>query len=292
MQRDQNRRGFTISHQKVALEIDFAGSIRGYTDITIVPTTGELKTIYLHCRQCEIESITVASHRAEFLHHDPLTSPMVGNGKDCHSYPEMKRRLFSALAECEDGELAIGIPGQVSLKQSDVTIRMHTVSEPGHTPAALIPPAEFAPINVHIEYTLRRPVDGLQFNIPTDAHPYRVPHVFTNPSSPDAARCWVPCLDNPWDKSTWEFEFVVAKRLEEKDQERARRRGMDTLDEDLQTLEDEYPTVVICSGDLVEQVAHPYNSSKTIFLFNLSVLTSVQNIAFAAGPFQIGRAHV
>jgi hypothetical protein len=62
----------------------------------------------------------------------------------------------------------------------------------------------------------------------------------------------VPCLDSPWDKSTWEFEFVVTKRLEEKDQERARKQNLDTLDDELP--EDEYPTVVVCSGDLVEQV--------------------------------------
>lgn len=35
------------------------------------------------------------------------------------------------------------------------------------------------------------------------------------------------------------------------------------------------------------QVAHPNNSNKTIFLFSLAVLTSVQHIAFAAGPFHL-----
>lgn len=35
------------------------------------------------------------------------------------------------------------------------------------------------------------------------------------------------------------------------------------------------------------QVAHPYNSNKTIFLFTQSVLTSVQHVAFAAGPFHL-----
>lgn len=35
------------------------------------------------------------------------------------------------------------------------------------------------------------------------------------------------------------------------------------------------------------QVAHPYNSSKVIFIFNQSVPTSVQHIGFAAGPFHV-----
>jgi transcription initiation factor TFIID subunit 2 len=69
-------------------------------------------------------------------------------------------------------------------------------------------------------------------------------------------------------------------------------------------LSDLTPTMVICSGDLIEQVrvillfprtlsseacqvAHPYNSNKTIFLFSQAVLTSVQHIAVAAGPFHL-----
>lgn len=35
------------------------------------------------------------------------------------------------------------------------------------------------------------------------------------------------------------------------------------------------------------QVAHPYNSNKTIFVFSQTTLTSVQHIAFAAGPFHL-----
>ena len=65
---------------------------------------------------------------------------------------------------------------------------------------------------------------------------------------------------------------------------------------------DATPTLVICSGEFIEQVkssvycvilsnrlqvAHPYNSNKTIFLFTQAILTSVQHIAFAAGPFHL-----
>lgn len=105
----------------------------------------------------------------------------------------------------------------------------------------------------------------------------RVPHVYTTPSCPDAARCWVPCIDNLWEKCTWEFEFVVPKYLEQRDE----------ILDDEEIQEGEHPTVVICSGELVEQVAHPYSSNKTIFLFAQSTLTSAQHIAFAAGPFHV-----
>jgi len=68
------------------------------------------------------------------------------------------------------------------------------------------------------------------------------PHVYTTPSCPDATRCWVPCIDNLWEKCTWEFEFVVPRYLEEVDE----RDESDTNEAS--------PTIVLCSGELVEQV--------------------------------------
>jgi transcription initiation factor TFIID subunit 2 len=102
-------------------------------------------------------------------------------------------------------------------------------------------------------------VDGFEFVLPTDSYPFvsvvfsnydsdsqtskRVPHAYTTPSSPDSARCWVPCLDNLWEKCTWEFEFVVPRYLEERD-----------IHRDDDELNDASPTIVVCSGELVEQV--------------------------------------
>jgi len=38
--------------------------------------------------------------------------------QDCHRHPELKRKIYSALQESDEGELSIAIPGEVSLKQS------------------------------------------------------------------------------------------------------------------------------------------------------------------------------
>jgi transcription initiation factor TFIID subunit 2 len=69
--------------------------------------------------------------------------------------------------------------------------------------------------------------------------------MYTHPSSPDSARCWVPCIDNLWERCTWDFEFVVPRYLEERDER------SDDEDRDAQDI---IPTVVVCTGDLVEQV--------------------------------------
>ncbi|KAG6846064.1 hypothetical protein H0H87_006428 [Tephrocybe sp. NHM501043] len=236
----------------------------------------------LTCSGTAIHTVTVAGHQADFTHVDSLTNITAGASSealDCHRHPELKRKLYSALQEGDEGELAIAIPKEVQLKQSshmatDVVFSEVATPEP-QTPGSQSVP-EFAPITINIAYSLRNPVDGFEFVLPTDSYPYRVPHAYTTPSSPDAARCWVPCVDNMWEKCTWEFEIVVPRYLEEQDP---------SQDDEEQS--DAIPTLVVCSGELVEQVAHPWSSNKTIFLFSQTVLTSVQHIAFAAGPFHL-----
>ncbi|CAA7264750.1 unnamed protein product [Cyclocybe aegerita] len=232
-------------------------------------------------------AVNVAGHAADFTHLDPLANITMGGpteAQDCHRHPELKRKVYSALQEGDEGELSIGIPAQVVLKQSGHSSSGNMFRNDVATPEPQTPSfpqtqattPEFSPITINISYSLRNPADGFEFVLPSDSYPFRLPHAYTTPSSPDSARCWVPCLDNLWEKCTWEFEFVVPRYLEEHDTSR---------DDDEPS--DAIPTMVVCSGELVEQVAHPYNSNKTIFLFSQPVLTSVQHIAFAAGPFHL-----
>lgn len=69
-----------------------------------------------------IHSVTVGSYDAEFACSDPLANINLGSSsndaQDCHRHLELKRKLYSALQEGDDGELAVGIPRDVSLKYS------------------------------------------------------------------------------------------------------------------------------------------------------------------------------
>lgn len=116
MQRESVRRGFGISHQKVVLQTDIGSrSAHGYTELTIVPLSRDLKTIHLHAR-CDIHSASVTAApgaettKADFVHHDPTQTVTVSEPTDVHVYPELKRRLFGAAAEADEGELSITIP--------------------------------------------------------------------------------------------------------------------------------------------------------------------------------------
>ncbi|KAI0692979.1 hypothetical protein BC835DRAFT_1276761 [Cytidiella melzeri] len=288
MQKEHLRRGFAIYvHQKVVLEVDFSGALWGYTEITVLPQTKDLRTIHLHSRQCAIHSVTVASQPVDFVHHDPVANLSVSNPSDCHTHAELKRKVYSALAEGDEGELSISIPKEMIIRQagnSAAGFASEAATPEPQTPGFMlqsaVPVFEFAPIQVVITYSLRNPADGVEFIVPSDAYPYRVPHAYTTPSSPDSARCWVPCIDNIWEKATWEFEFVVPRYLEQQD-------GSDDDDEDEDAPHGDYPTVVICSGELLEQISHPHNSAKTIFLFAQATPTSVQHIAWAAGPYHV-----
>ncbi len=56
-------------------------------------------------------------------------------------------------------------------------------------------------------------------------------------------------MDNLWEKCTWEFEFVVPRYLEQQEES--------PEDED-EPPDGDCPTVVVCSGELVEQVRAKY----------------------------------
>ncbi len=65
-----------------------------------------------------IHSVSVASQPADFVHHDPLANLSVSNAADCHTHAELKRKVYSALAEGDEGELSISIPKEAVVRQS------------------------------------------------------------------------------------------------------------------------------------------------------------------------------
>jgi transcription initiation factor TFIID subunit 2 len=60
----------------------------------------------------------VGSHTADFIHRDPLSNINISSPQDCHNHLELRRKVYSALAESDEGELSIALPKEVHLKQS------------------------------------------------------------------------------------------------------------------------------------------------------------------------------
>lgn len=137
-------------------------------------------------------------YAADFIQYDPFANLSVSNPQDCHNHPELKRKVYAAYSEGDEGELSIAIPRDVSIKPFGVSLPNGVASECAyrhryvlgvrdaytlpadgtpepHTRASSLAPTtttEFAPLVVHVEYSLRNPVDGVEFVMPTDAYPY------------------------------------------------------------------------------------------------------------------------
>lgn len=114
-------RGFSLVHQKVTLDVDLAtGLLSGLTELTLTPTTLDLRVIYLHFRQGRIKSVAISAphleeagvrlaDKAAYSHNDPVAGVVLSSPKDAHTYPEAKRRAYGAFAESEEGELAVHV---------------------------------------------------------------------------------------------------------------------------------------------------------------------------------------
>lgn len=93
-------------------------------------------------------------------------------------------------------------------------------------------------------------------DLPSHVYIQHAPHIYTSPTSPDAARCWIPCVDNLWERCTWELDFIVPRRWVEDSSSLVmtskRRKGKGRAR--VQAVEGGFPITVAASGELIEHV--------------------------------------
>ncbi|OCF35231.1 transcription initiation factor TFIID subunit 2 [Kwoniella heveanensis BCC8398] len=269
-------RGFTLSHQRNVLDIDFSGIITASAFLTVQPTNPSLRTLYLHASPLlQINNVTLSSPTsldpllptpASFSLSNPFQSlPARDPPIDIKSHPEIKRRTWAAMGERDEGELAVSVSGG--------WVRLVETQMPGGQGGSHV---TFAPIQVQIDYQLvlgGDVVEGIVFRRPGDGgDEYQIPHMYLSPTDYDAARVWTPCVDSLWERCTWELEYIVPRYLEG---------GQPGPGEEA------YPVTVVSSGELMEQVTHPHDPHKVIFYYLQTNPTSIQHISFAAGPFEM-----
>lgn len=120
----------------------------------------------------------------------------------------------------------------------------------------------------------------------------RFPHVFTSSAADTSARTWVPCSDMARERCTWELELIAPRLLHSSSSSSSRQPlEDDDLDLDLppeaEEGDEEWPITVVASGELIEQVVHPDRSDRVIWHYMQASPVSVQQIAWAVGPFVI-----
>ncbi|GAA5938378.1 transcription initiation factor TFIID subunit TAF2 [Sporobolomyces koalae] len=291
-------KGFNVTNQKVSISIGLNGRINGYTELTIVPTEPDLRTVWLNARSLNVlsTSLRVPTVVPLDFSHLPPAPPTLTEPTNIHTYPELKRSVWRADNEGEEGELGIAIPHACIVRIPRPGGETPSTSKNAEAPK----PDEYEPFAVAVEYEVVKPGIGIVVVAPDDANPSRFPHVFTSAISDIGARTWVPCSDSPRERCTWDLELVAPrvlasavstsrppKALDENGEEVERDGDEEDDEEDEEEVDGEWPISVVASGELIEQVVHPDRSDRVIWHFAQISPVSVQQIGWAVGPFVI-----
>ncbi|KAI9279295.1 hypothetical protein BY458DRAFT_502620 [Sporodiniella umbellata] len=276
MQRDASQIPFSLGHERFVVELDPSQRfIKGWVEMTIYPLTSNLEKANINSRHCNIEKVHVNDLPAEFKLTDIADGLSLGKNTNIAQHQVYKSKYLNALKETDQGELSIQIP-KSCIKQLKTQVKTTNIPSKNE----IVPKSEpmFAPIVIKIEYSVRDPQNGVVFvQKDEEMTPHGFDHVYTvHQPFPGSTRSWLPCIDSVSDRCTWDMEFVVPRKetfLTEYENEGA--------------FDEEGGMMVVCSGDMIEQVLHPQDSTKKIVRYNLSVPTSAPFIGFAIGSFEM-----
>lgn len=226
--------GFSVSHQKVELDIDLPNRcLRGRAEITLSPYSKELKSVRLHCRQCEIKRLTVNGKACSSMdYEDPYQRATLPWRAGVHQHHLLQRRLEGQLKRPPERELTVQFPKSVRIDDLDpfseeaqsIFLSKSVGSSKGDGSANALGSApntrnmaehtaRFTPVQVNIDYVVSKIRDGLQF-VGWEDGDLRYPHAYTtNSLSPGVACCLFPCIDDFASRCTWEISIKCQKTV-------------------------------------------------------------------------------
>ena len=316
--------GFSISHQKVELEIDLLSrSLKGKTEITLIPLSKELKTISLNCRQCELTRVLLNSRPCFAINYDePYANAKLPYRASVHQYHLLQKKLGDTL----DGALTIKLAKNfkfenlnssseeaqsLALSKSMGSIKTEsadpsTIDLSQNTRAMGEQSAQLAPITLNIEYVIKSLRDGMHF-AGWEEGDSRYPHAYsTNSLAPGIARCLFPCIDQLTARCTWEISIKCSRTLgdafkgsvgaQQTYSSHELSNGIHGAhhgfghDKKLNNLCDEdaaLELVVICTGDMTDEIVDPQDQTKKTVSFICATPISAQHVGFAIGPFEL-----
>lgn len=217
----QVEREFSVFSQRVELDISLRGrSLKGTTELLVVPSSRTLKTIRLHCRQASVSRVLVQGKSAAFEYDDPYESLLPHKSFGVHQHHIVRDRLQPQLRENPEEELVITLPRGVVVQDmgadmpglqntsgrgmKDATELSGSLEVPGA--ASTVDFGEgFALLKINIDFEITNIRDGLHFVGWNDGDG-RYPHVYTrNSSHAGTACCLFPCVDDPLSRCSWEI---------------------------------------------------------------------------------------
>ena len=301
--------GFSVAQQKVHLDIDFLFKrIRGKTDITIIPHSTDLKTITFNSRQANITRLSINNRvaPATFHHDDPYEHTQLRWESGVNQHHMLQERLQKWTKTPSEHEIVLTLPPKFKITGAppmNIVDNLNKSAEQAdlsqNTKNVLEQAAQFNPITIYIEYTVENIRDGMNFVgwVPEDL---RYPHAYTlNSSTAQVACCLFPCIDSIDSKCTWDIQIRTPRTLGDALGDPIQNSIIDTSLEDRTetpnghrddsrfSAEDRaLDLIVVCSGDMTDEIVDPLDSSKKTTSFSCTKPVSAQHIGFAIGPFE------
>ncbi|KAF9894318.1 hypothetical protein FE257_007821 [Aspergillus nanangensis] len=294
--------GFTVAHQKVELEIDFLHkSLKGKTEITILPHHKDLRIIRLNFRQGELKRLNINGKAPTVKYVDPYESLQLYGP---HYHQRLSKKIGGLLRAPPEPDLLLTIPKSVRIDELDPTSieaqDQMALRGPGAVDdldgALSSKGIQFAALKVYIEFTIDNIRDGLQF-VGVEGSDRRYPHAYTtNPLGYGIGSPLFPCVDDASSRCTWELSIKCPCSLGDLFERKARdssggntgNRPKSTpahgryISSDDETLD----LSVVSSGDMTDEIIDPKDPSKKTVSFACASPLSARQVGFAVGPFE------
>lgn len=229
---------FKVAHQRVSLDVQLQDhSIKGIADIIIIPLIKNLDYITFDCKDLNIKDVWIENRRCEHYIHDNPIKNYMNKFINTHSQGKIDesdilynnnsieqshflRNKFADLNEFPQEknkcQLMIKIPSTIKIKLQDTsTLANYTPITPSirSTPQTFQQDAVFTPLTIRIAYDIKEPTTGVNFDTLDEDKPYLWNAYTTNNELCSTASYWMPCVDSFEEKSTWEIEISVPKKV-------------------------------------------------------------------------------
>ena len=212
--------GFAVTHQKVFLDLDLRSrKLKGKTDITITPSTPDLKTVCLNCRQVTIAQVQSTSQSqpkrktCAFNYIDPYERVRLPYQGNVHHQQKLRDRLGKQTKNPPQPELDIALPKNqriTEVRDASTLLNGNVLIGAGAVTEETAP--RFEPFVLSITFEAAKIRDGLQF-AGWHAEDLRYPHAYTWSSEESTIASLFPCLNTMHSKCTWEISIRAPRTL-------------------------------------------------------------------------------
>ncbi|KAF2482225.1 hypothetical protein BDY17DRAFT_298166 [Neohortaea acidophila] len=302
----------SILKQKVDLDIDFAArSVKGSTEITILPLINDVKVVKLHCRQCSVTSIEVGGIRAKWEYTDPYQRLQMPYQSTVHQHGLLKDKIAQSLRPTPAPELTVTLPAKLIKELQAQPLQAGNGEKLDVASGAPL----LAPIKITIEFGVHTFRDGLQW-IGCAEGDRRYPYMYTKAELlPGNTSCIFPCIDDATTRCSWEISIRTPRTLgdafrlpKHPESNQAHANGTSATSAtgaanaangtgvsshasdhylvDLAEDEAALELTVVCVGDLVDDVVDSDDDTRHTVSFNLAQPVAARHIGFAIGPFE------